>query len=61
MDLAATGLFSTGKADARGALFHSLRMVRRDTSKIGGSEPPEILEEIAAWVNEGGAGDEVRR
>lgn len=61
MDLAATVLSSKGKAEWRGGLLHCLRMARHDITMSGRIESLSSLNEIAAWVNEGGAGDEVCR
>jgi hypothetical protein len=61
MDRATATLFFKDKMDWRGGLLQRPRMARRVTPTNERTESPTSLEEISAWVNEGGAGGEVRR
>jgi len=48
-------------ADWQAPLHRLTRRVWRGAAMNGPAEPLASLDEIAAWVNEGGAGGEVRR
>ncbi len=48
-------------ADWRPPLLRVTRLAWRGTAMNGPAESVASLDEIAAWVNEGGAGGEVRR
>lgn len=61
MDRAAAVLFFKGKVDWQGSRLPRLHRVRGEMTLNGRAGSLAVLDEIAAWVNEGGAGDEVRR
>ncbi|WP_370674315.1 hypothetical protein [Pleomorphomonas sp. PLEO] len=61
MDRATAMLFFKEKMDWQGGLIQRLRMARRAITTNERTESRASLEEIATWVNEGGAGGEVRR